>query len=60
MIFGCQKTVAFFNGHDVMVVKVQGEFNWHWRADADDFLMALEGQLTVQIEYRRLSNPAAL
>jgi len=43
------KIVADFNGHDVMVVKVQGEFNWHSHADTDDFFMVLSGKLTIQL-----------
>jgi hypothetical protein len=31
------KIVSDFNGHDVMVVKVKGEFNWHSHPDTDDF-----------------------
>ncbi|MTI46114.1 Cupin domain-containing protein [Roseibium hamelinense] len=43
------KIVAGFNGHDIMVVKVQGEFNWHAHADTDDFFMVLSGELTIQM-----------
>ena len=43
------KVVADFNGHDVMVVKVQGEFTWHSHADTDDFFMVLSGKLTIQL-----------
>lgn len=43
------KAVAEFNGHDVMVVKVQGEFNWQSHADTDDFFMVLSGRLTIQL-----------
>ena len=43
------KIVADFNGHDVMVVKVQGEFTWHSHADTDDFFMVLSGKLTIQL-----------
>ncbi len=43
------KSVASFNGHDVMVVKVQGEFNWHSHSDTDDFFMVLSGKLTLQL-----------
>ncbi len=43
------KTVAEFNGHDVMVVKVQGEFNWHDHADTDDFFLVLSGRLVIQL-----------
>ena len=31
------KIVASFNGHDVMVVKLKGEFVWHSHPDTDDF-----------------------
>lgn len=41
------KSVASFNGHDVMVVKVQGEFNWHKHDDTDDFFLILSGELTI-------------
>jgi hypothetical protein len=35
------RTVERFNGHDVMVVKVQGEFVWHQHADTDDFFRVI-------------------
>ena len=41
------KSVASFNGHDVMVVKVQGEFNWHKHDETDDFFLILSGELTI-------------
>ena len=43
------KIVAQFNGHDVMVVKVKGEFVWHSHADTDDFFLVLKGRLTIQL-----------
>ena len=43
------KTVTKFNGHDVMVVKVQGEFNWHSHDDTDDFFMVLDGEITIEM-----------
>lgn len=43
------KIVAGFNGHDIMVVKVQGEFNWHAHADTDDLFLVLSGRLTIQM-----------
>jgi len=42
------KIVSTFNGHDVMVVKVKGEFVWHSHEDTDDFFLVLKGQLTIQ------------
>jgi mannose-6-phosphate isomerase-like protein (cupin superfamily) len=43
------KIVAAFNGHDVMVVKVRGEFVWHSHPDTDDFFLVLKGNLTIQL-----------
>lgn len=43
------RTVGLFNGHDVMVVKVKGEFVWHKHEDTDDFFLVLNGRLTVQM-----------
>jgi mannose-6-phosphate isomerase-like protein (cupin superfamily) len=43
------KIVAQFNGHDVMVVKVKGEFVWHSHAETDDFFLVLKGNLTIQL-----------
>lgn len=43
------KIVAPFNGHDVMVVKVKGEFVWHSHPDTDDFFLVLKGRLTIQL-----------
>lgn len=43
------KIVAAFNGHDVMVVKAKGEFNWHSHADTDDLFLVLKGRLTIHL-----------
>ena len=43
------KIVSRFNGHDVMVVKVKGEFTWHSHADSDDFFLVLKGNLMIQM-----------
>jgi len=43
------KVVADFNGHDVMVVKVKGEFVWHSHPDTDDFFLVLKGRLTIKL-----------
>ena len=43
------KTVGEFNGHDLMVVKVKGEFVWHKHDDTDDFFLVLKGRLTIQM-----------
>jgi len=43
------RTVAEFNGHDVMVVKVKGEFIWHKHDDTDDFFLVLKGRLVIEL-----------
>ena len=43
------KVVAAFNGHDVMVVKLKGEFVWHSHLDTDDFFFVLKGKLTIKL-----------
>ncbi|WP_376092381.1 cupin domain-containing protein [Roseomonas sp. CCTCC AB2023176] len=43
------RIVSRFNGHDVMVVKGEGEFVWHAHPDTDDFFLVLQGHLTIQL-----------
>ena len=43
------RTVGEFNGHDLMVVKVKGEFVWHRHQETDDFFLVLAGRLTIQM-----------
>ena len=43
------RIVAAFNGHDVMVVKANGDFTWHSHPDTDDFFLVLSGRLTIQM-----------
>ncbi|MGI9605206.1 MAG: cupin domain-containing protein [Acidimicrobiales bacterium] len=43
------RTIAQFNGHDVMVVKVEGEFTWHHHDDTDDFFLVLSGRIMIRM-----------
>ena len=43
------RIVAEYNGNDVMVVKVQGEFPWHSHPETDDFFLVLKGRLTIRL-----------
>ena len=43
------RTVGQFNGHDLMVVKVKGEFVWHKHDDTDDFFLVLDGRVTIRL-----------
>jgi mannose-6-phosphate isomerase-like protein (cupin superfamily) len=44
------RTVALFNGHDVMVAKLRGEYNWHVHDDTDDFFLVLDGRVEIDLE----------
>jgi mannose-6-phosphate isomerase-like protein (cupin superfamily) len=44
------RTVGQFNGHDLMVVKVKGEFVWHKHDDTDDFFLVLKGRITIEMK----------
>jgi mannose-6-phosphate isomerase-like protein (cupin superfamily) len=48
------RVVAGFNGHDVMVVKVQGEFVRHAHPDTDDFFLVLSGRLRLRLPDREV------
>ena len=49
------RTVAQFNGHDVMVVKAKGEFVWHKHDDTDDFFLVLKGHLRIELRDREVN-----
>jgi mannose-6-phosphate isomerase-like protein (cupin superfamily) len=46
------KIVARYNGNDIMVVKVKGEFQWHSHADTDDLFLVLKGRLEIRLRKR--------
>lgn len=49
------RIVARFNGHDVMVVRVKGEFIWHAHPATDDFFLVLKGRLVIQLRDRAIT-----
>jgi mannose-6-phosphate isomerase-like protein (cupin superfamily) len=46
------RTIAEFNGHDVMVAKLEGPFTWHSHEDTDDFFLVLHGMLDIELRDR--------
>lgn len=48
------RTVGQFNGHDLMVVKVKGEFVWHKHDETDDFFLVLRGRLRIKLRDREV------
>jgi len=49
------RTIGQFNGHDLMVVKAQGEFVWHKHDDTDDFFLVLKGVLDIEMRDRTVT-----
>jgi mannose-6-phosphate isomerase-like protein (cupin superfamily) len=49
------RIVGEFNGHDIMVVKVKGEFVWHKHDDTDDFFLVLKGNLKIHLRDETIS-----
>ena len=43
------RVVGEFNGHDLMVAKLKGEFTWHKHDDTDDFFLVLKGSVTIRL-----------
>lgn len=49
------RTVAQFNGHDIMLAKVKGPFVWHKHDETDDFFLVLSGNLTIELRDRSVT-----
>ena len=49
------RTVATYNGNDVMVAKLEGPFHWHKHDDTDDFFLVLAGTLDIELRDRTVT-----
>jgi mannose-6-phosphate isomerase-like protein (cupin superfamily) len=47
-------TVAEFNGHDIMLAKLQGEYHWHSHEDTDDFFLVISGKVTMRLKEKEV------
>lgn len=47
--FWSPKSVAQFNGQDVQLWKLQGDFIWHSHPASDELFLVLKGELTIQL-----------
>ncbi|HMA24988.1 MAG TPA: cupin domain-containing protein, partial [Gemmatimonadaceae bacterium] len=43
------RTVGEFNGHDLMVAKLKGDFIWHKHDDTDDLFLVIKGNLRIEL-----------
>ena len=46
------KVLADVNGQEFKIVKLQGEFPWHFHATADEFFMVWKGEFRVEFRDR--------
>ncbi|MCF4099939.1 cupin domain-containing protein [Maritalea mediterranea] len=44
------KIVAQLNDYDILIAKVEGEFNWHDHPDTDEMFMVIEGEITIEMK----------
>jgi mannose-6-phosphate isomerase-like protein (cupin superfamily) len=49
------RTVAEFNGHDVMLTKLKGPFIWHKHDDTDDVFLVIHGTLEIELRDRTIT-----
>ena len=49
------RIVAQYNGNDIMVVKLEGEFVWHSHAETDDLFLVLDGELDIELRDRTVT-----
>ncbi len=42
------RIVGRYNGNEVRLAKLQGEFVWHSHAETDELFMVLKGRLTIE------------
>ena len=49
------RIVAAYNGDDVMVVKLDGPFDWHSHPETDDFFLVLRGTLDIELRDRTVT-----
>jgi mannose-6-phosphate isomerase-like protein (cupin superfamily) len=49
------RIIAHYNGNDIMVVKLEGDFVWHSHPDTDDFFLVLDGELDIELRDRTVT-----
>ena len=49
------RIVAHYNGNDIILVKVEGEFVWHSHPDTDDFFLVIDGELDIELRDRAVT-----
>jgi len=42
------RIIGHYNGNEIRVAKVQGEFSWHAHADTDELFLVVAGELGIE------------
>ncbi|WP_068072996.1 cupin domain-containing protein [Novosphingobium lentum] len=43
------RIIAQYNGNEIRVAKIAGEFSWHSHADTDELFLVLSGELVIDL-----------
>ncbi|MEP0393464.1 MAG: cupin domain-containing protein [Erythrobacter sp.] len=46
------RLAARYNGNEVRIAKVEGEFHWHSHPDTDELFLVIEGELDMEFKDR--------
>lgn len=46
------RLAAHYNGNEVRLAKVEGEFHWHSHPDSDELFLVIEGELEMEFRDR--------
>lgn len=46
--------VGQYNGNDIFLAKIKGEFPWHSHADTDDFFLVIKGEINIELRDRTI------
>jgi mannose-6-phosphate isomerase-like protein (cupin superfamily) len=49
------RIVAGYNGNDIMVVRIEGPFDWHKHDETDDLFLVIEGKLDIELRDRTVT-----
>jgi mannose-6-phosphate isomerase-like protein (cupin superfamily) len=49
------RIVGNYNGNEIRLAKVQGEFRWHSHAETDELFLVISGELTLEFRDRTVT-----
>lgn len=49
------RIVGHYNGNDIRLAKIQGEFSWHSHAETDELFLVISGELIIEFRDRTVT-----